>query len=109
VSIGENRLGEHLEHPHGRGRIPDDGFTGAAGGAACGDLIRISLALAKDSPDGTIVAAGFDASGCGAAQAAGSATVALIEGRPLLDAARVGAEQIAAELGGLMAGKMHAA
>ena len=99
----------HLEHPHGRGLTPPGAFTGAAGGAACGDLIRISLAPAAGDPEGRISAGGFDASGCGAVQAAGSATVALIEERPLLEAARLGADEIAAELGGLLPGKMHAA
>jgi tRNA-specific 2-thiouridylase len=56
-----------------------------------------------------IAAAGFDASGCGTAIACGSAAVALIEGRPLLEAARVGPEQIARELGGLSRAKLHAA
>jgi tRNA-uridine 2-sulfurtransferase len=84
-------------------------FTGAAGGAACGDLLRISLALDAGSPEGVIADAGFDATGCGAAIAAGSATVALIRGRPLLQAARVGEQEIAAELGGLHPAKRHAA
>jgi tRNA-specific 2-thiouridylase len=53
--------------------------------------------------------AGFDARGCGATIAAGSAVVALIHGTPLLDAARVGARGIAAELGGLSPPKVHAA
>ena len=99
----------HLEHPRGRGETPAGAFTGAAGGAACGDLIRVSVALAGGDPVGRVREAGFDASGCGAVQAAGSATVALVEGLPLLEAARVGADEIAAELGGLMPAKMHAA
>ncbi len=103
---GEDRLRWHLEAPQGRGHVPACAHTGAAGGAACGDLVRISLAL---GPGGEIAGAGFDASGCGAAQAAGSAVVALIDGAALLDAARIGSDQIAAELGGLMPGKMHAA
>lgn len=102
-------LAQHLERPLGRGHTPTGACTGAAGGAACGDLIRVSLLADPDSPDGTIRDAGFDASGCGAATAAGSATVALVAGRPLLEAARVGAEQIAQELGGLSAAKRHAA
>jgi tRNA-specific 2-thiouridylase len=53
--------------------------------------------------------AGFDAAGCGAAIAAGSAVVALVRGRPLLDAARIGPTEIAGELGGLSAAKQHAA
>ncbi len=104
----------HLERPLGRGHTPADAFTGAAGGAACGDLIRISLALGGEGPEGEgpnsrIADAGFDASGCGAALAAGSATVALVRGAPLLDAARIGAERIAAALGGLLPAKQHAA
>ncbi|HEX9482844.1 MAG TPA: tRNA 2-thiouridine(34) synthase MnmA [Solirubrobacteraceae bacterium] len=109
MTPGESQLSEHLERPLGRGLTPDGAFTGAAGGAACGDLVRVSVALSPGSPDGRIAEAGFDASGCGAVQAAGSATVGLIAGRPLLDAARVGAAQIAQELGGLMPAKMHAA
>jgi tRNA-specific 2-thiouridylase len=84
-------------------------FTGAAGGAACGDLIRISIALDPESPDGRVVDAGFDASGCGASIAAGSAVVSLVRGAQLLEAAMVGVEQIEGELGGLSAGKRHAA
>jgi tRNA-specific 2-thiouridylase len=96
---------EHLEHPVGRGHAPDGACTGAAGGAACGDLITIALTVQGDR----VADAGFDAHGCGAAQAAGSAAVALVRGAPLLDAARVSAHTIAAELGGLSAGKFHAA
>jgi tRNA-uridine 2-sulfurtransferase len=99
----------HLEAPLGRGHCPDDAFTGAAGGAACGDLIRVSIALDRGSPDGRIADAGFDAGGCGATLAAGSATVGLVRGTPLLDAARIGAAEIAQELGGLSVAKRHAA
>jgi tRNA-uridine 2-sulfurtransferase len=102
-------LANHLERPVGRGHTPALALTGAAGGAACGDLIRVSLALDPDDPLGQVVDAGFDASGCGAAIAAGSATVSLVRGAPLLDAARVGPVEIAAELGGLSPVKHHAA
>ena len=98
-------LSDHLEHPRGRGLVPVDAHTGAAGGGACGDLVRVSLALDGDR----IVSAGFDAQGCGSAIAAGSAAVALVSGRPLLVAARVGTDSIAGELGGLSPGKRHAA
>ncbi len=102
-------LQHHLERPFGRGRCPDDALTGAAGGAACGDLIRISIAVDPLSSDARITDAGFDASGCGAVVAAGSATVTLVSDAPLLDAARIGAGEIAAELGGLSLAKRHAA
>lgn len=90
----------------GIGHTPDGAHTGAAGGAACGDVVRISLAL---DGEGAIRDAGFDASGCGASIAAGSATVALVRGAGLLEAACIGAAQIAAELGGLIPAKQHAA
>ena len=102
-------LVNHLERPLGRGHLPDGASTGAAGGAACGDVIRVSLALDPDSDVGRIRDAGFDASGCGATIAAGSAVVALLRGTPLLQAARIGAHEIALELGGLSATKRHAA
>ena len=101
----DERFEDHLRHPRGRGRAPRGAHDGAAGGHVCGDLVRISLAV-----DGERVsAAGFEASGCGATIAAASAAVELLQGAPVLDAARVGAAQIAAELGGLSAGKLHAA
>ncbi len=103
------RLATHLERPLLRGHTPAEAHTGAAGGGACGDLVRVSVRVDPDAPDGRLLDAGFDASGCGAAIAAGSAAVALVRGRPLLVAARVGSEQIAAELGGLRPAKRHAA
>jgi tRNA-specific 2-thiouridylase len=109
VEIGAESLRAHLERPAFRGHVPARACTGAAGGAACGDLIRISLAVDPESPDGTIAEVGFDASGCGATIAAGSAAVSLVDGAPLLQAARIGVEQIAGELGGLSPAKRHAA
>ena len=98
-------LREHLEHPAGRGERPAEALHGSAGGAACGDLIRISLRVEGER----VTEAGFDASGCGTMTAAGSAAVTLVRGEHLLDAARVGAHAIASELGGLSPGKFHAA
>jgi tRNA-specific 2-thiouridylase len=109
VSIAAEELVNHLERPLGHRHTPDDAFTGAAGGAACGDLIRVSIALDPHSGEGRVRDAGFDASGCGATVAAGSATVGLVRGATLLGAARIGAGDIARELGGLSAAKRHAA
>jgi tRNA-uridine 2-sulfurtransferase len=109
VRTSAEELSSHLERPLGRGHTPADAFTGAAGGAACGDLIRISLALAPHSPEGEIADAGFDASGCGATVAAGSAVVSLLRGTPLLRAAKIGVGEIAGALGGLSVTKRHAA
>jgi tRNA-specific 2-thiouridylase len=103
--VPDERFEDHLLHPVGRGHVPAGAHAGAAGGALCGDLVTISLALAGE----TVVDAGFEASGCGAAIAAGSATVELVRGASILDAARIGTEAIAEALGGLSVGKLHAA
>jgi tRNA-specific 2-thiouridylase len=101
----DERFADHLGHPRGRGHEPADAFHGAAGGAACGDLVRLSVAVQGDR----VVDGGFEAAGCGAAIAAASAAVELVRGACVLDAARVGSAAVAAELGGLSAGKLHAA
>jgi tRNA-uridine 2-sulfurtransferase len=101
--VADERFEEHLRRPVGRGRVP--GHDGVAGGAACGDLVRIGLAVEGD----VVSDAGFEAAGCGAVQAAGSAAVELVLGASVLDAARVGTHAIADALGGLSPGKLHAA
>jgi tRNA-uridine 2-sulfurtransferase len=95
----------HLVSPQGLGRVPDAGSAVTVDGGACCDQIRFSAQLDDDR----IVDAGFVAHGCGAATAAGSAAVTLVCGRPLLEAALIGAREIATELGGLSPAKLHAA
>jgi len=101
----DERFEDHLLHPRGRGRALAGAHDGAAGGAACGDLVRVSLTAAGDRVTG----AAFEAAGCGAMLAAASAAVELAEGATLLEAARISSPTIAAELGGLSPGKLHAA
>src|SRR3954462_14448168 len=103
--MSDERFAEHLSSPRGRGREPANAHSGVAGGAACGDLVHLRVAVAGDR----VVDAGFEASGCGATIAAASAAVELVAGAPLLEAARVNSAKIAAELGGLSVGKLHAA
>ncbi len=95
----------HLTSPQGEGHVPPDAFTVTFGGGECCDEVTFSL-----QTDGRRVTdAGFSANGCGASHAAASAAVTLVRGASLLDAARVGPDRIAAELGGLSPGKHHAA
>ncbi|MGO9956084.1 MAG: tRNA 2-thiouridine(34) synthase MnmA [Solirubrobacteraceae bacterium] len=95
----------HLTSPQGLGHHPREAVTVTAGGGACRDEITFSVTLR----DGRIAAAGFSARGCGAATAAGSAAVTLVRGVGVLDAARIGPADVAAELGGLSPAKRHAA
>lgn len=95
----------HLTSPQGHRRHLDGAFTATAGGAACCDQITMSVVVERDR----VLDAGFDAHGCGASTAAGSAAVTLVRGSDLFGAARIGPKQIAEELGGLSPGKLHAA
>lgn len=103
--VADERFEEHLRFPQGLGSAPAGGVTGSAGGAACGDLVVFTVSVAQ----GAAVRAGFQAAGCGALTAAASALCTLVEGLPVLDAAAVGSDAVAAELGGLSAPKRHAA
>jgi tRNA-uridine 2-sulfurtransferase len=96
---------DHLSAPRGLGALADWRHAGAAGGAACGDLVRVAVRVEGER----VVEAGFDAEGCGAARAAGSAVVELVEGAPFMSAARVTADDVADALGGLIPPKRHAA
>ena len=96
---------DHLSAPRGLGALAGWPHAGAAGGAPCGDLVRVAVRVAGE----TVVEAGFDAEGCGAARAAGSAVVELVEGRRFLDAARVTPDDVSDALGGLIPPKRHAA
>jgi tRNA-specific 2-thiouridylase len=87
------------------GPVPEAGFTGAAGGAACGDLSRLSLVIA----DGRIGAITFDAEGCGAMRAATAAVSELVDGETVLAAARIGTDEVEEAVGGLTPAKRHAA
>jgi tRNA-uridine 2-sulfurtransferase len=95
----------HLDAPAGMGVLAEWPHAGAAGGAPCGDLVRIAVRVEGDR----VVEAGFDADGCGAARAAGSAVVELVEGAYFLDAARLTIDDVSKALGGLVPPKRHAA
>jgi len=95
---------EHLNEPHGQGALREHPHSGAAGGAPCGDLVRIAVHVEGDR----VTEAGFDADGCGALTAAASAIVESVEGGPFLDACRWGAGDLAKELS-LGPAKRHAA
>lgn len=88
-----------------RGPAPAGAHDGAAGGSACGDLVRISLRWS----DGRVGRVTFDAEGCAALHACAAAACEEIEGEDLPTVARIGAERIAALVGGLGPQGSHAA
>lgn len=98
-------LEHYLSDTRHRRPAADGAFTGAAGGAPCGDLVRVSLELSG----GRVAAASFDASGCAVSRAAGAAVAELAEAEPVLRAALIGPDDVADALGGLTPQGSHAA
>ncbi len=98
-------LEDYLADASRRGPTPEGAFTGAAGGAPCGDLIRLSLVLDR----GTVSAVSFDAEGCAAGAAAAAAVAEAAEGESVLSTAAIDAEEVSATLGGLSPQGRHAA
>jgi len=99
---------EAIEHYLADGRLRAEpfagGFDGAAGGAACGDLVRFSLKIER----GSVAAISFAAEGCAVARAAAAATAELAEGAVVLEAAVIDPDRVAAELGGVGPQGRHA-
>jgi len=99
-------LFEHYLRDEARlGPSLDGGSIGAAGGAACGDLSRVSLLI----EDGRVARVSFDAEGCGATRAATAAAAELVDGEPVIEAARIGVDEVDEAVGGLTPAKRHAA
>ena len=97
-------LQDYLADATRRGAPLDRGFDGAAGGAPCGDLVRISV----EPEDGRIARVSFAAEGCATARAAAAAVAELADGAAVLDAALIGPERVADALGGVGAQGRHA-
>ncbi len=103
--MNRDLLEEYLADESRRGPAPSGAFSGSAGGAPCGDLVRLSVSVS----DGRIDGVTFDHEGCSATAAAAAATAELADGEAVLDVARIDPDQVAAELGGLGPSHRHAA
>jgi tRNA-specific 2-thiouridylase len=103
--MSREAIEHYLEDRSRRGPAPDGAFSGSAGGAPCGDLVRLSLVVEQ----GRVARVTFDHEGCSATAAATAATAELTEGTPVLEAALIGPDTIAEELGGLAPSHRHAA
>src|ERR671916_2032283 len=90
---------EHLVSPRHAGELSDPSGIGESGDAACGDVVRYSVRI-----EGNVLArVRYQVYGCAACIAAGSALAELVDGRPLLEAARVSKEALQEMLGGPLA------
>ncbi len=100
----QSLLQEYVEDDTCLGPPAEGSFSGAAGGAACGDLARISPVI----EDGRITSITFDAEGCAATRAACACLCEMVDGQTVLEAAVTGPDGVEAELGGLSPARRHA-
>ena len=96
---------DHLVRPRNAGEISDPSGRGESGDASCGDVSCFTVGISEN----VVEHVRYKVYGCAACIAAGSALAELVEGRHLLDAARVSKAGLEDALGGpLPAGKEHA-
>jgi len=102
--VDAEAVDHYLSDETRRGEPLPGGFTGSAGGAPCGDLVRLSIAV----EGGRVAAVTFDAEGCATARASAAALAEEVEGKEVLEAALVSPEDVAGLLGGVSAQGRHA-
>lgn len=95
---------DHFLNPRNVRKIEDANAIAEVGNATCGDIIKLYL---KITPEGIIEDISFQTFGCGAAIATSSMTTEMVKGKTLDEALALTREQVADELGGLPANKMH--
>jgi nitrogen fixation NifU-like protein len=101
--IYTEKVKEHFFHPRNVGEIKNpDGF-GKFGNPVCGDVMAIYIKV----KDNKIVDIKFKTFGCSAAIATSSVLTEMVKGKTLDEALKITRDDVANELGGLPAIKMH--
>jgi nitrogen fixation NifU-like protein len=96
---------EHFQNPRNVGEIQDADGIGEVGNPVCGDMMKISIKVDRDSQ--SISDIRFQTLGCGAAIATSSILTEMAKGMPVHEAAAISKQAVADALGGLPAAKMH--
>lgn len=102
-SLYTQKVMEHFMNPHNMGEIKGADAIGEAGNAVCGDVMYLYLKI----KDNRIKDIKFKTLGCAAAIATSSMVTDLAKGKTLEEALKITNKQVAEELGGLPAVKMH--
>jgi nitrogen fixation NifU-like protein len=101
--IYTEKVKEHFFHPRNVGEIKNpDGF-GKVGNPVCGDVMAIYIKVKDDR----IIDIKFKTFGCTAAIATSSVLTEMVKGKTLEEALKITRDDVANELGGLPAIKMH--
>ncbi|KYK21607.1 iron-sulfur cluster assembly scaffold protein [Thermoplasmatales archaeon SG8-52-2] len=94
---------DHFKNPRNIGEIKDADGIGTVGNPTCGDVMTIYIKV----KDNKIQDIKFKTYGCAAAIASSSIATELVKGKTLDEALKLTRNDVASELGGLPAYKMH--
>ena len=98
-----DKVMEHFTAPHNMGELKDADGVGKVGNPTCGDLMFVYIKVKDD----VLTDVKFKTFGCGAAIATSSMVTDLAKGRTINEALKISRADVARELGGLPAIKMH--
>jgi len=98
-----DKVMDHFHNPRNVGVLENPAGTGEVGNPTCGDMMKITL----DIKDDKISDIRFQTLGCGAAIATSSMVTEMAKGMDIHDAVKISKKQVADELDGLPAPKMH--
>ena len=103
VDIYTEKVMDHFRNPRNMGEIKDADGVGTVGNPNCGDIMSIYIKVKDDK----IIDIKFKTYGCTAAIASSSIATELVKGKTLDEAMKLTRDDVANELGGLPAIKMH--
>ena len=98
-----DKVMDHFMNPKNMGDMKDADGIGKVGNPVCGDLMWVFIKVKDD----VLVDVKFKTFGCGAAIATGSMVTTMAMGKTLDEGLKITRADVAKELGGLPAIKMH--